>query len=59
MSEDAYDRDAAGEGPEPGPEEQDATRYPGHERPDDLRERAGLDKRGGREPEVAPEVADS
>ena len=59
MSEDAYDPDAAGDGPEPGPEEQDATRYPGHERPDDLRERAGLDEKGGREPETAPEGADS
>lgn len=59
MSEDAYDPDAAGDGPEPGPEEQDATRYPGHERPDDLRERAGLDEQGGGEPEVAPEGADS
>jgi hypothetical protein len=59
MSEDAYDPNAAGDGPEPGPEDQDATRYPGHERPDDLRERAGLDEQGGREPGVAPEVADS
>jgi hypothetical protein len=59
VSEDSYDPEAAGDGPEPGPEEQDATRYPGHERPDALRERAGLDEHDGREPEVAPEVADS
>ena len=56
MSQDAYDPDAAGEGDEPSQEEQDATRYPGHERPDAQRDRAGLGEHSGREPEVAPEV---
>lgn len=37
---------------EPG----DATRYPGHEHPDALRERSGLAGNSGREPEIAPDV---
>lgn len=43
---------------EPGTvqEEQEATRYPGHEDPDALRQRAGLDENPGRTPEVSPDV---
>ena len=37
-------------------EEQEATRYPGHEDPDALRERAGLDDHTGPTPEVSPDV---
>jgi hypothetical protein len=48
--------EAEGDAPPTRHEEEEATRYPGHEDPEALRERSGLSGREGREPEVAPEV---
>jgi hypothetical protein len=52
------ERKTEAEGEQPGTrrEEDDAARYPGHEDPEALRERAGLGGHEGREPEVAPDV---
>jgi hypothetical protein len=47
---------AEGDPPATRREEDDAARYPGHEDPEVLRERAGLSGHEGREPEVAPDV---
>lgn len=48
--------EAEGEVPETRQEQEEGSRYPGHEDPDALRDRAGLDGHEGREPERAPEL---
>ena len=48
--------EAEGDKPATRHEEEDASRYPGHEDSEALRERAGLSGHEGREPEIAPDV---
>lgn len=47
---------AEGEGAPDESEPGDATRYPGHENPEALRERSGLAGHDGRPTELSPEV---
>jgi hypothetical protein len=48
--------EAEGEAPATRHEQEEGARYPGHEDPEALRDRAGLGGHEGREPESAPEL---
>ena len=56
MTDDTSRTKSDGGEPQTVQEEQEATSYPGHEDPETLRGRAGLEGHAGRPPEVAPDV---
>jgi len=54
---DEHRTEAEGDEPATRLEQDEGARYPGHEDPETLRDRAGLGAHEGREAEVTPEVA--